>query len=455
MSSWGAREALEFAPGLLAIQESPPAPLPRAVMYTVTALTVLLVLWAVIGRLDVVASADGRLVPRTYIKIVQPADAGIVQEILVREGEGVRAGQVLLRMDRKEAQADSDTLAMTLALKSLQLRRIDAELTAGPLQHRSGDPDDLYQQVQAQYFDHRHSYENALGQARDSLHRAQEDLQSGKETLEKLRKLNPSLKSQSESYEDLGKDGYAAQVLVNEKERLYLENDQDLRSQESKVASLEAAVAEAREQVRQTTSKFRSDLQNERVQAEGEYRKLQQDFIKQVHKTDLLELRAPQSGIVKDLSTHTVGTVVSAGTVLLSLVPEHEALMAEITIHNEDVGFVQVHQPVQVKLAAYPFQKYGMLRGVVSQVWPDATESDGRTSERNPGKANESANDAHGHGYRALINLDSQSLKRGPTELRLIAGMEVIAEIDEGRRTLLQYLLSPVQKTLQESAHER
>jgi len=455
MSNRESRDALEFAPGLLAIQESPPAPLPRAVMYTVTVLTSLLLVWAAIGRLDIVASADGRLVPRTRIKIVQPADAGIVQEILVREGESVRAGQVLLRMDRKEVQADSETLAMTLSLKSLQIRRIDAELSGGPLQRRSGEPDDLYQQVQAQYFDHRRSYENALGQARDSLRRAEDDLQSGLETLEKLRKLNPSLKSQAESYEDLGKDGYVAQVLVSEKARLYLENDQDLRSQGSKVASLESAVAEARDQIRQTTSKFRSDLQNERVQAEGEYRKLQQDYIKQAHKADLLELRAPQAGIVKDLSTHTIGTVVSAGTVLLSLVPEREALMAEITIHNEDVGFVHVRQPVQVKLAAYPFQKYGMLRGEVSQVWPDATESDARTSDRNPGIANESVTDVHAHGYRALINLDTQSLNRGPTHLRLIAGMEVIAEIDEGRRTLLQYLLSPIQKTLQESARER
>jgi hemolysin D len=455
MSMGSAREALEFAPGLLAIQESPPAPLPRAVMYTVTVLTVLLLLWATIGKLDIVASAEGRLVPRTYIKIVQPADAGIVQEILVREGESVRAGQVLLRMDRKEAQADSESLAMTVALKSLQLRRIAAELDATALRIQPEDPPELFQQVQAQYLDHRHAYENALGQTRDALHRVQEDYQSGIETLEKLRKLNPSLKAQAQSYEDLGKDGYAAQVLVSEKQRSYLENDQDLHSQESKVASLEAAVAEAREQILQTTSKFRSDLQNERVQAEGEYRKLQQDFIKQVHKADLLELRAPQAGIVKDLSTHTVGTVVSAGTVLLSLVPEREALVAEITIRNEDVGFVHAQQPVQVKLAAYPFQKYGMLQGKVIQVWPDATENDARSQGHDPGARTDRTEETHPNGYRALVDLDTQSLKRGALDFKLIAGMQVIAEIDEGRRTLLQYLLSPVQKTLQESARER
>jgi len=424
-------------------------------MYTVVLLTMLLLLWAAIGKLDIVASAEGHLVPRTYIKIVQPADAGIVQEILVHEGESVRAGQVLLRMDRKEAQADSDSLTMTLALKSLQLRRIAAELDAAPLRIQPEDPPELFQRVQAQYLDHRHAYEEALGQTRDALHRAQEDYHSGMETLEKLRKINPSLQAQAQSYEDLGKDGYVAQVLVSEKQRSYLENDQDLRAQESKVASLVSAVAEAHQQVLQTTSRYRSDLQNERVQAEGEYRKMQQDFIKQEHKADLLELRAPQAGIVKDLSTHTAGTVVSAGTVLLSLVPEREALVAEITIRNEDVGFVHAEQPVQVKLAAYPFQKYGMLRGKVIQVWPDAAESGAHNPEHDSGARGDSREGDNARGYRALVDLDAQSLKRGTLDFKLIAGMQVIAEIDEGRRTLLQYLLSPVQKTLQESARER
>ena len=98
-------EALDFVPGLLAIQESPPGRLPRVVMYMVVTLCVILILWSIFGKLDIVASAEGRLVPQTYVKIVQPADGGIVQDILVREGEHVVAGQVLMRMDTKDARA--------------------------------------------------------------------------------------------------------------------------------------------------------------------------------------------------------------------------------------------------------------------------------------------------------------------------------------------------------------
>src|SRR5581483_8535350 len=104
------KEALDFAPGLLALQESPPSRMPRAVLYSITTLLTLALLWAAVGHLDIVASADGRLVPKTYLKVVQPADGGIVKEILVHEGEQVGAGQVLLRMDAQDAQADTAKL---------------------------------------------------------------------------------------------------------------------------------------------------------------------------------------------------------------------------------------------------------------------------------------------------------------------------------------------------------
>jgi HlyD family secretion protein len=103
-------EALDFSPSLLSIQESPPARLPRAVLYTVGLLFFILMLWAFFGKLDIIASAEGHLVPETYIKIVQPSDAGIVQEILVKEGEHVKQGQVLMRMDTQFAMADEKTI---------------------------------------------------------------------------------------------------------------------------------------------------------------------------------------------------------------------------------------------------------------------------------------------------------------------------------------------------------
>jgi hemolysin D len=452
-------EALDFAPGLLALQESPPSRMPRAVLYAVTSLLALALLWAAVGHLDIVASADGRLVPTTYLKVVQPADAGIVKEILVHEGETVSAGQVLLRMDAQDAQADTAKVQSDLSLRSLQLRRIDAELAGAPLRRQPDDPADLFRQVEAQYRERRQTYLDGLGQAQEQLRKARRDLESGQAVLAKLRRTNPILKSQADAYAGLGGDGYVPRVTVDDKQRAYIENEQDLHAQESTVEGLAAAVSEADQQVRQAHSKYRSDLENERVDAEGEYRKLQQDWAKQAHRAGLLELRAPQAGIVKDLATHTIGTIVSTGTVLLSIVPENEPLVAEVMIRNDDVGFVHPKQQVKIKLAAYPFQKYGLLDGEVLQVWPDATDDSQGSSH--PGSSGEShssdgaTSTGTTNGFKALVSLDRQTLRAGDETLNLVAGMQIVAEVREGRRTVLEYLLSPLKGALHDSGRER
>jgi HlyD family secretion protein len=443
-------DALDFVPGLLAIQESPPARLPRTVMHAVMTLFVILLAWSIFGKLDVVASAEGRLVPQTYVKIVQPADAGIVQQILVKEGEQVQAGQVLMRMDPQVALADEKTIRSELALKSLQLRRIDAEMSGTSLVRNSDDPASLFQQVQAQYQERRLAYQDSLGQAQAAHRKAERDADAGREALQKLRKVTPILEQQTQSLTDLEKDGYVPRSKLQDKQREYVTSAQDLKAQEASVESLNAAVAAAVRQEAQITSKYRSDLQNERVEAEGQYQKLQQELAKQEHKSGLLELRAPQAGIVKDVATHTIGTVVQPGTVLLSIVPEREPLVAEVMVRNDDVGFVYAQQKVKVKLAAYPFEQYGMLEGKVIHIGPDASEPQ---AAKDQGK--DSAPAPQQLTYKAIVALDSQELKAQGEKFRLSPGMQVVAEINQGRRTVLEYLLSPVKKTLYDSGRER
>lgn len=450
--------ALDFAPGLLAIQESPPSRLPRMVLYSIALLLALLFVWAAVGHLDIVASAEGRLVPKTYLKLVQPADAGIVKEILVHEGERVEAGQVLLRMDAQDSDADAARLATDLSLRSLQLRRIDAELGGPRLRREAGDPPDVFQQVEAQYRERHQTYLDSLAQAQEQLHKSQRDYESAQAVLAKLRETNPILKSQAEAYAGLGGEGYVPKVTVSDKQRAYIESNQDLMAQDATVQGLSAAVSMAEQQVRQIQSKYRSDLENERVDADGELRKLRQDIAKQTHHSRLLELKAPQSGIVKDLATHTAGTVVSTGTVLLSVVPENEPLVAEVVIRNDDVGFVHPHQKVKIKLAAYPFQKYGLMDGEILQIWPDANEAatpggsdSGRTNEGDSTGETQRMNG----GFKALVGLDRQTLSGAGQSLNLVAGMQVVAEIREGRRTVLEYLVSPIQGALHDGGRER
>ncbi|MDP3481755.1 MAG: HlyD family type I secretion periplasmic adaptor subunit [Sulfuricella sp.] len=443
-------DALDFAPGLLAIQESPPAKLPRTVMYTVLALFLIMLAWAIFGKLDIIASAEGRLVPQTYVKIVQPADAGIVQDILVQEGQEVEAGQVLMRMDTKFTEADAKTIQNELRLKSLILRRADAELAGRPMTRRKEDPPELYGQVENQYRAHRQAYLDAVGQESESLNKARHDLRSAQETLSKLQQVVPVYQKSAAAYEKLAKDNFVSQLAAQEKVRDRIEKEQDLKAQESNVASLKSSIAASEKKLAQISSNYKSQLQNERVDTESQYQKLRQDWAKIEHKSNLLELKAPQAGIIKDLATHTRGTVVSPGTVMMTLVPHDEPLQAEILVKNEDVGFVYPNQKTKIKLAAYPFQKYGMIEGTVIHVGADA--SDGAQPAADKSKDQKAAPQLT---YKALVRLAVQSLEIEGEKLRLSPGMQVVAEIHQGRRTVMEYLLSPVQKAFHEAGRER
>ena len=449
-------EALAFAPGLLAIQERPPAPLAKVILWTLAILVAILLAWACFGKLDIIVSAPGRLVPANYVKIVQPSEPGIVREILVHEGESVSAGQVLLRMDRQESDADSAAISNALKVRDLQVRRIDAELSDRPLARRPGDAADAFRQVQTQFEVHQQAYLEAVAQAEESLRRAEHDRQAGEQTLEKLRLTNPIFRSQASTYADLGKDGYVPKTAMEDKQREFIENDQELKAQAARVDSLSASVDEAQRQLNELKAKARSDLQNERIEADADRAKLQQEMAKQSHKAGLLELKATEAGLVKDLSTHTIGTVVTAGTVLMSLVPDKEPVVAEVMVPNEDVGFVHANQAVKVKVASYAFQKYGMLDGRVRQVWPDAADPTATRAVPNATSDGEDGSkELASGGFKALIDLGSQKLASDKHEFPLMPGMRVTVEINQGRRTVMEYLLSPIMRVAQEGARER
>ncbi|MDO8413653.1 MAG: HlyD family type I secretion periplasmic adaptor subunit [Gallionellaceae bacterium] len=434
-------DAYDFAPDILRLQHQPPSPLPRAILWSLLALLVCLLLWAIFGKLDIVAVAQGKLVPQSSLKIVQPAEAGIVKEILVGEGDEVHVGQVLARMDAAFSDADGRTLENELHLKSLQLRRIDAELAGGTLKRSKDDLPELFTQVNAQYHARRQAYTDELGTARAQHDKAEQDLQSALEIESKLKQTVPLYREQDEAFQKLVKGGFVSKLMANEKSRDHIEKEQELRAQNFAVQSLRSSVRQSEQQIAQITSTYRQELQNERVQAEGEHHKLQQESGKQTHRNELLELKATQDGYVKDISTHTPGTVVSPGTILMTVVPKNDPIEAEVWITHLDAGFVSPGQHARVKLAAYPFQKYGMVEGEVSQVSPDATEPDKAQNET--------------PGYRATIRLPKPFLENAGKRYTLTPGMQVTAEIILGRRSVLEYLISPVQKTVFEAGQER
>jgi hemolysin D len=422
----------------------------------VSMLVLVLIVWAAFGKLDIVATAEGKLAPQTLLKIVQPAEAGVVKQLLVQEGDSVVAGQVLALLDATLVSAEKSGVDSDLAAHRMRVRRIEAELGDIPMVFRTGDEPQLFAQVQREYSANRLAFADTLGQEKSNLVKVAHELQSASETLAKLEQTLPSYEVAAKSFSDLAKEGYVSTLLSGDKQREAIEKSKDAAAQKSTVAALRAAASAQRQKINQVVSGQKSALERELADTRARIAQLQPNRDKAIYKQGQLELRAPQDGVINVLATTTVGTVVQAGTVILTLVPKGERLFVDVNIKNADVGFVAVGQRARIKLAAYPFQRYGMLDGKVVHISADASE----ISSTGAGAGAESGRAGGGSDvfavqttYKARIELDKQTLK--DTRLRLVPGMQISAEVHQVRRTVLEYLLSPVRKTVSEAAQER
>jgi len=444
--------ALDFAPEILAIQSRPPSPLPRLVLYLLLVLFAILIVWSILAKLDIVATADGKLVPQTYLKIIQPADSGVIKEILANEGDQVKAGQVLMRLDTTLSQADRTIADKEVTLRRLQLRRIDAELRDVAMRRVASDSGGMFAEVDAQARARRQVYRDSLSTEEAGLAQSQADLAAGQQQLTKLEKVLPSHREEEAALAKLAEQKLVPRLQLIQKERERIQAEQDLLSQIGAIESLRARIAQSETRIAHLASDYRQQLLSERVDAQAALDKGEQELAKQSHRAELSELRAPQDGIIKDIATSTVGAVVNAGTVLASLVPIGETLRAEVMVKNEDVGFTHVGQPVKIKLASYPFQKYGMLQGTVEHLAADATDAQ---KSQNNANAEDDSRTTKTATYKAVVKLDRQQLMQGASPLTISAGMQVVAEIKQGERTVMEYLLSPVQKVMGEAGRER
>jgi HlyD family secretion protein len=303
--------------------------------------------------------------------------------------------------------------------------------------------------MDGQHRANRTAYADALAQERAAVTRIEQELRAASAVLVKLQRTVPIYRTMAERYATLRAEGFVSELYALERQRDRIEKEQDEDAQRHTVESLEANRAQAQRRLAQVESSYRQQLHAERTQVASQRARIEEDLAKALYRASAVELRAPQAGVVKDLATHTLGTVVSPGTVLLTLVPAGEELQADVLVRNLDVGFVHVGQTAKVKVATYPFQKYGTVQGVVTHVSADASEAPTR---RDP--AEESAASAQ-NGYRARVALAAQSVSFDGRSLPLTSGMQVESEIRLGERSLLEYVLAPFQKAWHEAARER
>lgn len=411
-----------------------------------------------VGRVDIVAEAPGKIIPKSLLKVVQPPESGTIKEVFVKEGQSIKKGQVLAVLDPVIPLADLTANQLDAAELSMRLKRISAEVTNTVFTKSKEDSPILFDRHYSHYLARTQAYTSQIDQEKAGLEKLQADQASATQIKQKLQDTIPLYKKEYQDLSELAQAGLKTQFEVTQKQRELIEKERDLKSQEFVIEGLSAAINQSKRKLDQIRAEYLKELRQDQTETQSKLDKIGQETIKQTYKTKQLELLAPADGIVKDLAAHTPGTVVSAGSIIMTIVPEKEELIAEVWLKNEDAGFAYPGQDVQIKVATYPFQKYGLISGKVASISPDSSEMNNTTSTGSPAisvQPTTQNNPQMSGQFKLHVTLSKTTLQAMGKSFEVKPGMQVVAEINEGTRTVFEYFTSPVKKAVQEAARER
>jgi hemolysin D len=462
-----ARSDHEFLPAALEIMEKPPSVAGRALLLILCGSLAVTLLWSFIGRVDVIAAASGKTATAGNSKIVQPSQIGSIRAIHVRDGDFVRKGQLLVELDPTVASAESAQSAQALLDAQLARARNNAVLAylggRPPALAAPPGTDPAIVRTQEQLL---RSSIAAYESERSSLveQRAQKaaELVSANAEIAKLRETLPYLDQQVSAREKLVDRGYFSKLKLLEYQQARVEHVRDIDVQQASAAKARAAIRDIDAQLAKLRDTFERNAATELADATSKAETAGEQLRKSDKVRELMELKAPVDGIVQQLAVNTVGGVVQAAQPLMVIVPCngaradacHSPVEVEASVLNRDVGFVHAGQRVVVKLEAFNFTDYGFIEGRVTNVSRDSVDTANRADPDQP-KGSSRAVPPASPVYVARIDLECESPRNESLCRRISPGMAVQAEIRTGSRRVIDYLLSPLSKTVREAARER
>lgn len=431
----------EFLPAVLEVTETPPSHAARLLAYLIMLMFTVLILWSVLGKIDIIATATGKLMPASSIKTIQTLVDSEIEEIYVQEGQYVKEGQDLIKFNQTEVQANIRRIKNEMKALEIAVARLQALLTDNP------EENFIYDETIDEYLIKMHSgllksqmTEKAakIEVLNGQIAKAEKEKDTIAADLKRIEKLLPSVEERIEKKKILVDQQLLARLTFLEQEE-ELTNLQEQRNvQAKKMAETEANIEFLKKELRQYLAEFDKNIMQELTDSREKLASYQQELIKYEEALKRTVVKAPLSGYVQQLVYHTKGGVVETAKPIMNLVPEDYKLEADVMILNKDIGFVRPEQDVEIKIDSFPFTKYGTIKGKVRNISSDAVQDE-----------------KLGLVFPSRLTLLDNKIKADGQIVQLKPGMSVTAEIKTGKRRMIEYLLSPVMKYLNESMRER
>ncbi len=398
--------------------------------------------WASVAELDEVTRADGRVIPSSKTQVVQSSEPGVVQDIFVRLGQRVNRGDVLIRLDdttTASSLGESVARAQALRARIARLRVEHAGDPVGGFTCPEGVSADVCANETSLLAARHQSFLKNVSVFEARVQQRQRELAETRSNIDRLTESLALAENELTLLEPLAERRLVSQTDYIRVQRDVADLEGQIRTGMESVGRIQAAQREAELQAQQLELQFRQDALSELTEHLAELAVLDQTIRGAEDRVSRTDIRSPVDGIVNNLAINTVGAFVTAGTAVVDIVPVDDTLLVEAQVRPSDIAFIRPGQDATVKITAYDFSIYGGIAGVVDQVSPDSV-LDPETRETF---------------YTVLVTTDIAELERDGQTFPILPGMVTQVDILTGKKTILQYLLKPINKARQEALRER
>jgi adhesin transport system membrane fusion protein len=411
----------------------------RLLLWVAALVVFVLLLWACLGKIDEVVRGTGKVVPSRQVQVVQSLDGGIVKQILVRPGQHVEAGQVLLRIDpTRYSSSLGENQVELLALKA-KAARLEALVTGQNFQEPEGvreQAPELLNMERSLWLTSAKELSTTLSIARDQYNQRQQEM---RETIANRDQAVSSCNLTSEELrvtEPLLKSGAVSEVDLLRLQRDVARSCGEAKAANAAIGRIQAAIQEAQRKIQESELTVRNQAHSDLSDTRAKMSALLQGQLALEDRVRLAEVRSPVRGTVNMLLANTVGGVVQPGKDILDIVPSDDTLLLEVQISPRDIGFLRYQQHAQVNFTAYDFAVYGGLSGHVEQIAANTTT------------------DEKGNAFY-IVKVRTERTHVGDDTRPIIPGMQADVHVLTGRRTVMQYLLKPILRAKENAFTER
>lgn len=443
----GNHDPAELPKDLDDIISQPPTPLLRSAFLCTVILVATLLALAGISRVDVVVTGQGRLITDTPPVVLQPLERAIIRELLVKNGDRVQEGQLLALLDPTFSEADKESLTVQQRSLLAQLRRLEAEAHTRIFDIRNGmDPEEtlqltLYKQRKAYYAARLAVFDGEMKRLETTLSSAQTDKGLLSKQLEIARELESMRGSLLQS-----QTGSRLQHMESQSTRMRAERE--FVDAQNRILELQNQIQSRRAERQSFIEDWQRQVIEELVKVRTEASRVSENLVKASLMRNLVEVVAPEDGIVLERARRSVGSFIGAGEPLVTLVAANVPLIAEIRIPSSQVGFAKPGDEAIIKVDAFPYLKNGNLEGRLRSI---SQESFPMPEAPNSSRMNK----AQGNGYhRAELEITSLKLENLAPGVTVTPGMTVTAEISVGSRSVLSNMIAPLLRGVMESMRE-